>query len=180
PDEFSDYIRENMIFDDAQPNNAHYALAKLERQGKLKAVITQNIDRLHQKAGSVNVLEIHGNLTDYYCVGCREKYTLANFQSVKKGALRCSKCSQVVRPDVVLYGEGLDMTVFNRAIRAIEQADVFIIGGTSLIVHPAAGLLDFYRGRKLILINMDSTPADARADYILRGDVSQILYDLVN
>jgi NAD-dependent deacetylase len=180
PDEFSDYIRENLIFDDAQPNNAHYALAKLERQGKLKAVITQNIDRLHQKAGSVNVLEIHGNLTDYYCVGCREKYTLANFQSVKKGALRCSKCSQVVRPDVVLYGEGLDMTVFNRAIRAIEQADVFIIGGTSLIVHPAAGLLDFYCGRKLILINMDSTPADARADYILRGDVSQILYDLVN
>ncbi|NLC16319.1 MAG: NAD-dependent protein deacylase [Clostridiales bacterium] len=180
PDEFSDYIREHLIYEDAKPNNAHYALARLEQQGKLKAVITQNIDRLHQKAGSVNVLEIHGNLTDYYCVGCRQKYTLAQFQSVKKGALRCSKCSQVVRPDVVLYGEGLNMSVYYSAVKAIELCDVFIVGGTSLVVHPAAGLLDFYHGHKLVLINMDSTPADARADYILRGDVSQILHDLVN
>lgn len=180
PDEFSDYIRENLIYENAQPNNAHYALAKLEKEGKLKAVITQNIDRLHQKAGSVNVFELHGNLFEYYCVGCRKQFTLEDFKSVKKGALRCSKCFQVVRPNVVLYGEGLDMTVYYGAVRAIELADVFIVGGTSLVVYPAAGLLNFYHGHKLVLINMEKTPADSFADYILHGDISQILHNLVN
>lgn len=179
PDEFSDYIRDNLIYQNAKPNKAHYALTKLEQQGKLKAIITQNIDRLHQQAGSSNVLEIHGNLYDYYCTGCRQQYTLEQFQSAK-GALYCSKCFQVVRPDVVLYGEGLNMTVYYSAVRAIEQCDIFIVGGTSLIVYPAAGLLDYYHGHKLVLINMEQTPADIRADYILRGDVSQILHDLVN
>ncbi|HEY8423832.1 MAG TPA: NAD-dependent protein deacylase [Clostridia bacterium] len=179
PDEFSDYVRENLLYEDAKPNNAHYALAKLEKQGKLKAIITQNIDRLHQKAGSVNVLELHGSLFEYYCSGCHKKYALNDFKSVK-GALRCSKCSGVVRPDVVLYGEGLNMQIYYKAIEAIQSSDVFIVGGTSLVVYPAAGLLDFYRGNKLVLINMEPTPQDSRADYILRGDVSQIMHDLVN
>lgn len=180
PDEFADYVRENLIYENAQPNGAHYALAKLEKEGKLKAIITQNIDRLHQKAGSKNVLEIHGSLYEYYCTGCRQEYTFEDFKSVKKGALRCSKCSKVVRPDVVLYGENLDMTVFYSAIKAIEEADVFIVGGTSLVVYPAASLLNYYHGHKLVLINMEKTSADSFADYVLHGDISQILHDLVN
>jgi NAD-dependent deacetylase len=180
PDEFSDYVRENLLYENAQPSGAHRALAKLEKEGKLRAVITQNIDRLHQKAGSVKVFEIHGSLYEYYCVGCRQTYTLEDFKSVKKGALRCSKCSKVVRPDVVLYGENLDMTVFYGAIKAIEESDVFIVGGTSLVVYPAASLLNYYHGHKLALINMEKTSADAYADYVLHGDISQILRDLVN
>lgn len=179
PDRFSDYVRQNLIYDKALPNGAHKALVKLEEQGKLKAVITQNIDGLHQQAGSKNVLELHGNLIDYYCIGCKKEYTKQEFCKAS-GTFNCSKCGNVVRPKVVLYGEGLDMNVFWTAVKYIQHSDVFIVGGTSLVVHPAAGLLDFYHGHKLVLINMEKTAADIRADYILQGDVSKILWDLVN
>ncbi|HEY8389921.1 MAG TPA: NAD-dependent protein deacylase [Clostridia bacterium] len=179
PDQFSDYVRNNLIYDKAKPNNAHKALVVLEKQGKLKAVITQNIDGLHQQAGSTNVFELHGNLTDYYCIGCKKEYTKEEF-CAHSGAFLCKKCGKVIRPRVVLYGEGLDMNVYWTAVKYIQHSDVFIVGGTSLVVYPAAGLLDFYSGHRLVLINMEKTPADSRADYVLQGDVSKILWDLVN
>lgn len=179
PDQFSDYVRQNLIYEKAKPNGAHKALVKLEEQGKLKAVITQNIDGLHQQAGSKNVLELHGNLTDYYCSSCKKEYTKEEFCQ-GSGTFFCSQCSKVVRPKVVLYGEGLDMSVYWTAVKFIQQAEILIVGGTSLVVHPAAGLIDYYHGHKLILINMEKTSADLSADYILQGDVSKILCDLVN
>ena len=179
PDQFSDYVRQNLIYEEAKPNGAHKALVKLEEQGKLKAVITQNIDGLHQQAGSNNVLELHGNLTDYYCSSCKKEYTQEEFCQ-GSGTFFCKQCGKVVRPKVVLYGEGLDMSVYWTAVKFIQQAEILIVGGTSLVVHPAAGLINYYHGHKLVLINMEKTSADFGADYILQGDVSKILWDLVN
>ncbi len=179
PDQFSDYVRQNLIYGEAQPNGAHKALVKLEEQGKLKAVITQNIDGLHQKAGSSNVLELHGNLTDYYCIGCKKEYSQQEF-CAHNGTFGCTKCGNVVRPKVVLYGEGLDMSIYWTAVKFVQHADVLIVGGTSLVVHPAAGLLDYYHGHKLVLINIEKTSEDYRADYVLQGDVSKILWDLID
>lgn len=176
PEEFSRYYKENLIYPDARPNKAHLALAKLERLGKLKAIVTQNIDSLHQMAGNTCVLELHGNLRDYYCVRCGKKYTLDEVLR-EKGASHCD-CSGFIRPDVVLYGEGLDQTVIMRAIEAIRAADVFIVAGTSLVVYPAAGLVNYYRGDKLIMINKEPTSGDARADYVLHEDISEVMDEL--
>lgn len=176
PEEFSRYYKENLIYPDARPNKAHLALAKLERLGKLKAIVTQNIDSLHQMAGNTCVLELHGNLRDYYCVRCGKKYTLDEVLR-EKGASHCD-CSGFIRPDVVLYGEGLNQTVIMRAIEAIRAADVFIVAGTSLVVYPAAGLVNYYHGDKLIMINKEATSGDARADYVLHEDISEVMDEL--
>ncbi|MDY3051656.1 MAG: NAD-dependent protein deacylase [Ndongobacter sp.] len=178
PDEFSDYVRNHLIYPQAEPNGAHLALAALERRGTLRAVITQNIDGLHQKAGSRRVFELHGNLTDYYCTRCGTSVASERFFDAT-GVFRCPECGGTVRPDVVLYGEPLNGSVLEQAVEAIREADTFIVGGSSLVVYPAAGLLNYYRGNRLILINESVTPADRRADIVLHGDISAILPQLV-
>lgn len=178
PDEFMTYCKENLMIDGIKPNACHYALAKLEKMGKLKAVITQNIDSLHQEAGSKNVIELHGNLRDYYCTKCKKNFDLAYVKSFDD-LVACDACGGIVRPDIVLYGEGLDQNNINYAINLIANADVLIIGGTSLVVYPAAGLIDFYNGNKLVLINKDTTPQDRKADYLINDDISKVMEDLV-
>jgi len=175
PQEFYDYHLNNLITRSAKPNPAHLALAELEKAGKLKAVITQNIDGLHQAAGSKNVIELHGNTYKFYCLGCGKTYDLAFVDSAKSLPPICPVCGKTVRPDVVLYGEALDSGVMQAAINAIRKADVLIVGGTSLVVYPAAGLIDFYKSDKLILINREATPFDAWANYVLHGDIAEIL-----
>lgn len=176
--EFYDYFRNNLYYPDAQPNNAHKALVKLEEMGKLQAIVTQNIDGLHQLAGSKHVIEFHGNATRFYCIKCGKKYS-SEYAFHADGVPKCEDCGGTIRFDVVLYEEPIDEKVYRNAINAIKNADVLIVGGTSLVVYPAAGLLQYYKGDKLILINKDRTPSDHMADYILNGDISEILWELV-
>lgn len=178
PDEFIKYVKENLMIEGVLPNDCHYALEKLEKMGKLQGIITQNIDGLHQKAGSKNVIELHGTLNDYYCVSCGEKYDLS-YVNKFTDVPTCEKCGGIVRPDIVLYGEGLDQNNISHAINLISHADVLIIGGTSLAVYPAAGLIDFYNGNKLVLINKDDTGKESAADYVIKGDISKIMRELV-
>ena len=175
PQEFYDYHLNNLIARDAKPNPAHLALAALEKAGKLRAVITQNIDGLHQEAGSKNVIELHGNTYKFYCLGCGTKYDLAFVDSAKSLPPTCPICGKMVRPDVVLYGEALDAEVLQAAITAIRKAEVLIIGGTSLVVYPAAGLVDYYKGNNLVLVNREETPLDYKANYVLHGDIAKLL-----
>lgn len=172
-DEFYRFYQNKMLFLDARPNPAHLALAKLEEMGKLKVVITQNIDGLHQAAGSRNVQELHGSVLRNYCMKCHAFYD-AKYIKETDGVPRCEHCGGVIKPDVVLYEEGLVDTVLRNSIRAISEADVLIVGGTSLVVYPAASLIDYYRGKKLILINKDATPKDVRADLIVRAPIGQV------
>ncbi len=177
-DEFFNYYKTNMICKEAKPNAGHLALAKLEESGRLKAVVTQNIDGLHQLAGSKNVYELHGSVHRNYCTKCRTFYDLDYIVNTK-GTPRCDKCSSVVKPDVVLYEEALDNDVVSGAVNAIRKADVLVIGGTSLVVYPAAGLIDYFRGRKLILINKSPTPYDSRADLVINASVGKVLETVV-
>ncbi len=177
-DEFFNYYKTKMICKEAKPNAGHLALAKLEESGKLKAVVTQNIDGLHQLAGSKNVYELHGSVHRNYCTKCRTFYDLDYIVNTK-GTPRCDKCSSVVKPDVVLYEEALDDDVVSGAVNAIRKADVLVIGGTSLVVYPAAGLIDYFRGRKLILINKSPTPYDSRADLVINASVGKVLETVV-
>ncbi|HCT64766.1 MAG TPA: NAD-dependent protein deacylase [Lachnospiraceae bacterium] len=170
---FFEYYKKHLLYPDAKPNAAHYALAKLERQGILKAVITQNIDDLHQKAGSKNVLELHGTLYRNYCIKCGVVYDLEYVKN-SKGITKCEKCSGIVRPDVVLYEESLDEEVMGKAIRYISEADVLIVGGTSLNVYPAAGLINYYRGKKLVLINKSVTSFDDRANLCIHMNIGDV------
>ena len=172
-EEFYRFYRNKMLFPDAKPNKAHLALAKLEAQGKLKAVITQNIDGLHQAAGSREVLELHGSVHRNYCTRCGKFYSLEDILKTE-GVPRCS-CGGVIKPDVVLYEEGLDQSILSRSVRHISEADMLIIGGTSLTVYPAAGLIDYYRGDKLVLINKSATGMDARADLVITGAIGEVL-----
>lgn len=171
--EFFDFYRDKMIFSKAKPNKAHYKLAELEQAGKLKAVITQNIDGLHQMAGSKTVLELHGSVKRNYCNRCKaffdEKFILES-----SGIPTCS-CGGEVKPDVVLYEEGLDGDTMQRARSLIAKADVLIVAGTSLVVYPAAGLIDYYRGNHLILINRASTSTDSRANLLIQDSVGEVL-----
>lgn len=178
PDKFMDYCKENLMLSGIKPNKAHYALTKLEEKGKLKGIITQNIDGLHQLSGSKNVIELHGNLQDYYCVDCNKKYDLEYVKKFDHEA-RCERCGGVVRPDVVLYGEALNYSNIENAVNLIQRADVLIVGGTSLVVYPAAGLIDYYRGNKLVVINKDPTPKDRTANYLIQGDIAKIMEELV-
>lgn len=173
PEEFYRFYRNKMLFPDAEPNNAHKALASLEQQGKLKAVITQNIDGLHQKAGSREVLELHGSVLRNYCMDCGKSYTLEDILA-QEGIPKC-ECGSTIKPDVVLYEEGLDHYILEKAVSYIRNADMLIIGGTSLAVYPAAGLIDYYRGNKLVLINRDQTGRDSQADLILHDPIGEVL-----
>lgn len=177
PEEFYRFYKDRMIFRDAKPNAAHLALAKLEQQGKLKAVITQNIDGLHQAAGSREVLELHGSIHRNYCTRCGRFYGLDAVVHAD-GVPRC-ECGGIVKPDVVLYEEGLDMETMNRSVSYISKADVLIVGGTSLVVYPAAGLIDYYRGKKLVLINRSATAVDGRADLVINGKIGEVLSQVV-
>ena len=161
-----------MIYTDAEPNDAHKILAKWEKEGKVKAVITQNIDGLHQKAGSQKVLELHGTVYKNYCMRCGKKYEL-EWVLEQKGVPHCN-CGGIIRPDVVLYEEGLEQKVIREAVYFIEQADILIIGGTSLTVYPAAGLIEYYKGDKLVLINKSVTPYDEEADLRIEGSIGEV------
>ena len=174
PEEFYRFYKDRMIYPDARPNAAHLALARLEKEGKLKAVITQNIDGLHQMAGSKEVLELHGSVHRNYCMRCGKKFT-AEYVMAAEGIPRCDECGGMIKPDVVLYEEALDPVTMRRAVEDIASADVLIVGGTSLAVYPAAGMIDYYRGNKLVLINRDATSRDSMADYIIRGNIGEIL-----
>ena len=176
PDYFYRFYRQKMLPLEAQPNAAHKKLAELEQAGKLRAVITQNIDGLHQKAGSRNVLELHGSIWRNYCTRCGKFYP-PEFIRDCAGVPKCA-CGGVVKPDVVLYEEGLSEDVLHRAVHAISEADVLIVGGTSLTVYPAAGLIRYYRGSKLVLINRDETPYDTAADLVLRDPIGQVFAQL--
>ena len=179
PKEFFEFYRDKLIYPDAKPNAAHIALAKLEEMGKLKAVVTQNIDGLHQAAGSKNVYELHGSVLRNYCVRCHAFYD-EKFILESKGVPTCTKCGGNVKPDVVLYEEGLDDTVIRGSIDAISKADTLIIGGTSLVVYPAAGLINYFRGKNLILINKSSTSADSNADLVIHDAIGKVLGEAVN
>ena len=167
-----------MLFPEAQPNAAHLALAKLEAAGKLQAVITQNIDGLHQKAGSQKVLELHGSVHRNYCRRCGQFYGMDAILQAKEPLVRC-KCGGMVKPDVVLYEESLDQSVLQASIDAIRNAEVLIVGGTSLMVYPAAGLIDYYRGNKLVLINMEATPKDHLADLVIQARIGETLAEAI-
>ncbi len=173
PEEFYRFYKNKMLFPNAKPNAAHLALARLEEQGKLRAVITQNIDGLHQAAGSREVLELHGSVHRNYCTRCGEFYTLEDVMAAD-GVPRCS-CGGIIKPDVVLYEEGLEQKTLQKAVMYIRQAEVLIIGGTSLTVYPAAGLIDYYQGNRLVLINKSVTPMDSRADLVISGKIGEVL-----
>ena len=173
PEEFFDFYRKKLLVSGAQPNAAHKKLAELEAAGKLKAVITQNIDGLHQMAGSREVLELHGSTLRNFCEKCGRPYETSVIAG-SQGVPRCP-CGGVIKPDVVLYEESLDSGVLYRAVDYIRKADVLIIGGTSLVVYPAAGLIDYYQGHKLVLINKSATGMDARDDLIITGAIGQVL-----
>ncbi len=174
PDEFFDFYR-TMLFPDAKPNAAHRKLAQWEEEGKLKAVITQNIDGLHQMAGSKIVYELHGSVKRNYCTRCGAFYDESLLLEKTGGIPRCKKCGGTVKPDVVLYGEGLDNETVNNALCALKEADMLIVGGTSLVVYPAAGLLHYYKGDKLVLINGDATSYDSKADLLITGSIGKVL-----
>lgn len=176
-EEFYRFYRNKMLFPDVKPNAAHKALAKLEEMGKLKAVITQNIDGLHQAAGSKIVYELHGSVHRNHCQGCGKFYGFDEIYQMK-GVPKC-ECGEVIKPDVVLYEEGLDQRTIQLSVQAIAGADVLIIGGTSLAVYPAAGLVDYYRGNKLVLINKSKTQKDQRADLVINEPIGEVFRQVV-
>lgn len=174
PEEFFEFYRERFVYLDAKPNAGHLALGELEQRGVLSAVVTQNIDGLHQIAGSKVVYELHGSIRRSYCVKCHAQYDI-DFIMNNKPVPYCEHCGGIVKPDVVLYGENLDDETVSNSIRAIADADTLIIGGTSLIVYPAAGLIDYFKGRHLILINKTETRADSDAELVIREPIGATL-----
>ena len=174
PVDFFDFYKKHLVYPEAKPNRAHFYLTDLENQGKLKAVITQNIDTLHEQAGSKNVLKLHGSVDANYCTKCKSFYNLEDFLAKNEKIPSCDKCDGVIKPYVTLYEEELDMTVFNAAISFIERAEVLIIGGTSLSVYPAANLLHYFRGKYLVVINKSSTPQDNMADLVINGKIGEV------
>ena len=171
-EEFYRFYRAKMLVLDAKPNAAHKKLAEWEQQGKLMAVVTQNIDGLHQAAGSKAVLELHGSVHRNYCTRCGKFFGLSDILGMN-GVPRC-ECGGIIKPDVVLYEEGLDQETLQKAVRYIQNAEILIIGGTSLTVYPAAGLIDYYRGKKLVLINKTATPMDERADLVISAPIGEV------
>ena len=178
PEEFFKFYKDKLIYPDAKPNAAHLALARLEQMGKLKAIVTQNIDGLHQAAGSKTVYELHGSVLRNYCEECQAFYD-EKFILGSEGVPTCPKCGGRVKPDVVLYEEGLDQNIINRSVEAIEAADTLIIGGTSLVVYPAAGLLQYFNGRHLVLINKSETNADRRADLVIHDSIGKVFKEVM-
>lgn len=176
PEEFYKFYRDKLIVKDVQPNKAHIALARLEEKGKLKAVITQNIDGLHQMAGSKNVLELHGSTLRNYCMDCSKFYGV-DYIEKSTGVPHC-ECGGIVKPDVVLYEEMLDDDTISKSVKFISEAEVLIIGGTSLNVYPAAGFINYFRGKHLVIINKASTPADKQADLVINEPIGEVLGNL--
>ncbi len=179
-EKFYDYYKKNLIYPEAQPNKAHLALAQLEAEGKLTAVVTQNIDGLHQKAGSKTVYELHGSVLRNICMECGAKYDLdyiMDEDNCHNGMPHCDKCGGLVKPDVVLYEEPLDDAVIMGAVKAISEADTMIVGGTSLVVYPAAGLINYFRGKDLILINKSETGYDSQATLVINDSIGKVLGD---
>ncbi len=172
PEKFYRFYRDKMLYPQAEPNDCHLALARLEQEGKLKAVVTQNIDGLHQKAGSRNVIELHGSTLRNFCMNCGKSYPVSAILEAE-GIPRCS-CGGIIKPDVVLYEESLHDGDMDRAISAIRKADLFIVGGTSLTVYPAAGLVEYYRGKRLVLINKSPTPYDRYADLSISESIGKV------
>lgn len=170
---FYRFYREKMLCGSAEPNVTHKKLAELEKAGKLRAVVTQNIDGLHQMAGSRTVYELHGSVHRNYCMNCRAFYDGAHMAATD-GVPRCSACGGIIKPDVVLYEEGLDQETLEAAVLAINRADMLIVGGTSLVVYPAAGLINYYRGKRLVLINRDATPYDRKADLVIHDSLGSV------
>lgn len=178
PEKFYDFYRSTMIYENAKPNLAHLGLAKLEKQGKLKAIVTQNIDGLHQLAGSKTVYELHGSIHRNYCMKCGKFYPLSTITE-SKGVPQCKECGGTIKPDVVLYEEGLDEEIINNSIKAIKKADMLIVGGTSLNVYPAASFVNYYYGNKLILINKSKTPYDRYADLLIHDSIGKVFNEII-
>ncbi|HBG0054760.1 TPA: NAD-dependent protein deacylase, partial [Clostridioides difficile] len=177
PEEFFEFYKDKLIYPNAKPNNAHIALAKLEEMGKLKAVITQNIDGLHQMAGSKNVLELHGSVHRNYCTKCGKFFDLESMLNLGGNIPYCDNCGSIVKPDVVLYEEALDSDVITKTISAISNADLLIIGGTSLAVYPAASFIDYYKGDYIALINKANTVYDKSASLVINKPIGEVLYE---
>ncbi|MCY6484765.1 NAD-dependent protein deacylase [Clostridium aestuarii] len=179
-EDFFDFYKSKMIYRSAKPNDAHKVLANLEKRGKLKAVITQNIDGLHQMGGSKNVLELHGSVHRNYCMKCGKSFDLDYVMNSKELVPKCDECSGRVKPDVVLYEEALNMDVMNRAVYHIQKADMLIVGGTSLVVYPAAGLIEYFNAENLVLINKDATPYDNRAGLVINDSIGEVLSRVID
>ena len=178
PEDFFDFYKKYLIYPEAKPNAAHTYLAALEKTGKLKAVVTQNIDSLHEMAGSQKVFKLHGSADRNYCLGCQRFYDLTAFLALKGTIPHCLDCGKVVKPDVTLYEESLDMDVFSQAAQAIRKADLLIIGGTSLVVYPAASLVNYFSGTNLVVINKTSTPQDSLATLVIEGKIGEVFSKL--
>ena len=174
PGTFFEFYKKNLIFKEAKPNKAHQVLAKMEEDGKFLGIITQNIDSLHQMAGSKNVYELHGSISKNYCTKCKKKYTLEEFLSINSDVPYCA-CGGIIKPDVILYEEQLNWDVIDGSVSLLEKADVLIVGGTSLIVNPAASLINYFSGKHLIIINFDPTPYDSKAEIIIREKIGDTL-----
>ncbi len=178
PEDFFAFYKDKLVYPEARPNGCHIALAKLERMGKLKAVVTQNIDGLHQMAGSRTVYELHGSVLRNYCTRCHAAYDV-KYVLDAPGVPHCRLCGSIIKPDVVLYEEMLDETVIENAVHAIAKADTLIVGGTSLIVYPAAGFIHYFRGDNLVVINKTATPADSHADLVIHEDIASVMEQAV-
>ena len=178
PEDFFDFYKKYLIYPEAKPNAAHTYLAALEKTGKLKAVVTQNIDSLHEMAGSQKVFKLHGSADRNYCLGCHRFYDLTAFLALEGPVPHCLDCGKVVKPDVTLYEESLDMDVFSQAAQAIRQADLLIIGGTSLVVYPAASLVNYFSGTNLVVINKTSIPQDSQATLVIEGKIGEVFSKL--
>ena len=178
PEDFFDFYKKYLLYPDAKPNAAHRYLAWLEETGKLMAIVTQNIDSLHEMAGSKKVLKLHGSADRNYCTGCQRFYDLEAFLALEGPVPRCLDCGKVVKPDVTLYEEALDMEIFSQAAKAIREADLLIIGGTSLVVYPAASLIQYLQGEKLVVINRTSIPQDKQADLVIEGKIGEVFSKL--
>ena len=178
PEDFFDFYKKYLLYPDAKPNAAHRYLARLEETGKLKAVVTQNIDSLHEMAGSKKVLKLHGSADRNYCTGCQRFYDLEAFLALEGPVPHCLDCGEVVKPDVTLYEEPLDMDIFSQAAQAIQEADLLIIGGTSLVVYPAASLIQYFQGKNLVVINKTSIPQDRQADLVIEGKIGEVFSQL--
>ncbi|MGX7111305.1 NAD-dependent protein deacylase [Gemella cuniculi] len=174
PEQFFDFYKKHLIYPNAKPNKAHHYLAKLENAGKLKAIITQNIDTLHELAGSKNVLKIHGTVDSNYCTKCGKYYNLEQFLNIKNTIPYCTNCQGIIKPYVTLYEEELDMMIFSQAVKYVKEAEVLIIGGTSLIVYPAASLIQYFKGKHLVVINKSSTSHDDFADLVINEKIGEV------
>lgn len=179
PEDFFEFYKDKLIYEDAEPNNAHIALAHLEEVGKLNAIITQNIDGLHQKAGSKNVLELHGSVHRNYCTKCGKFFDLESMLDLGGIVPHCDVCGSIVKPDVVLYEEALDNGVVNETVNALSNADLLIIGGTSLVVYPAAGFIDYFNGDSIVLINKSTTGYDTKASLVIKDSIGKVLSEAI-